>query len=34
MYSNQELTDVHLMYGLAAGNAVMTPHLYQESYPG
>jgi hypothetical protein len=34
MCSNQELTDIHFMYSLADGNAVMTRHLYQEKYPG
>jgi hypothetical protein len=34
MYSNQELADMHFMYGLADGNAVVAHHLYQERYPG
>jgi hypothetical protein len=34
MYSNQELADMHFMYGLANDNAVVASHLYQEKYPG
>jgi hypothetical protein len=34
MYSNHELADMHFMYGLADGNAVVARRLYQESYPG
>jgi hypothetical protein len=30
MYSNQELNDMHLTYGLAEGNAVIDRRLYQE----
>jgi hypothetical protein len=34
MYSNQELADMHLLYGLANGDAVVARRLYQEKCPG
>jgi hypothetical protein len=34
MYSNQELANMHFMYGLADSNAVVAHLLYQERYPG
>jgi hypothetical protein len=34
MYSNQELSDVHFVYGLAEVNAVVARRLYQEICPG
>ncbi|KAJ4434371.1 hypothetical protein ANN_22931 [Periplaneta americana] len=33
MYSNQELAEIHFMYGKADGNAALARHLYQERYP-
>ncbi|KAJ4444989.1 hypothetical protein ANN_06788 [Periplaneta americana] len=33
MYSNQELAEIHFMYGKADGNAALPRRLYQESYP-
>ncbi|KAJ4429302.1 hypothetical protein ANN_26306 [Periplaneta americana] len=33
MYSNQELAEIHFMYGKADGNAVLARRLYQERYP-
>jgi hypothetical protein len=30
MYSNQELADMHFMYGLADGNDVVARCLYQD----
>ncbi|KAJ4451980.1 hypothetical protein ANN_03464 [Periplaneta americana] len=33
MYSNQELAEIHFMYGKADGNAALARRLYQESYP-
>ncbi|KAJ4443132.1 hypothetical protein ANN_04782 [Periplaneta americana] len=33
MHSNQELAEIHFMYGKADGNAVLTRRLYQERYP-
>ncbi|KAJ4439497.1 hypothetical protein ANN_07621 [Periplaneta americana] len=33
MYSNQELAEVHFMYGKADGNAALARRLYQERYP-
>jgi hypothetical protein len=34
MHSNQDLADMHFMYGLADGNAVVARRLCQERYPG
>jgi hypothetical protein len=34
MYSNQELADMHFMYGLADSNVAVARRLYQERYPG
>jgi hypothetical protein len=34
MYSNHELANMHFMYDLADGNAVVAHRLYQERYPG
>ncbi|KAJ4446672.1 hypothetical protein ANN_13369 [Periplaneta americana] len=33
MYSNQELAEIHFMYGKADGNAALSRRLYQERYP-
>ncbi|KAJ4441548.1 hypothetical protein ANN_11404 [Periplaneta americana] len=33
MYSNQELAEIHFMYGKADGNAALAHRLYQERYP-
>ncbi|KAJ4447049.1 hypothetical protein ANN_09038 [Periplaneta americana] len=33
MYSNQELAEIHFMYGKADGNAALALRLYQERYP-
>ncbi|KAJ4449127.1 hypothetical protein ANN_00522 [Periplaneta americana] len=33
MYSNQELAEIHFMYGKADGNAAPARRLYQERYP-
>ncbi|KAJ4439259.1 hypothetical protein ANN_07379 [Periplaneta americana] len=33
MYSNQELAEIHFMYGKAEGNAALARRLYQERYP-
>ncbi|KAJ4449147.1 hypothetical protein ANN_00542 [Periplaneta americana] len=33
MYSNQELVEIHFMYGKADGNAALARRLYQERYP-
>ncbi|KAJ4427551.1 hypothetical protein ANN_25199 [Periplaneta americana] len=33
MYSNQELAEIHFMYGKADGNAALVRRLYQERYP-
>ncbi|KAJ4452195.1 hypothetical protein ANN_03713 [Periplaneta americana] len=33
MYSNQELADIHFMYGKADGNSALARRLYQERYP-
>ncbi|KAJ4445893.1 hypothetical protein ANN_12579 [Periplaneta americana] len=33
MYSNQELAEIHFMYGKAGGNAALARRLYQERYP-
>ncbi|KAJ4436987.1 hypothetical protein ANN_17119 [Periplaneta americana] len=33
MYSNQELAEIHFMYGKADGNAALARPLYQERYP-
>ncbi|KAJ4432171.1 hypothetical protein ANN_20787 [Periplaneta americana] len=33
MYSNQELAEIHFMYGIADGNAALARRLYQERYP-
>ncbi|KAJ4425326.1 hypothetical protein ANN_28245 [Periplaneta americana] len=33
MYSNQELAEVHFMYGKADDNAALASRLYQERYP-
>ncbi|KAJ4442666.1 hypothetical protein ANN_04255 [Periplaneta americana] len=33
MYSNQELAEIHFMYGKADGNAALARCLYQERYP-
>ncbi|KAJ4426512.1 hypothetical protein ANN_27326 [Periplaneta americana] len=33
MYSNQELAEIHFMYGKADGNAALACRLYQERYP-
>ncbi|KAJ4428903.1 hypothetical protein ANN_25897 [Periplaneta americana] len=33
MYSNQELAEMHFMYGKADGNAALARRLYQERYP-
>ncbi|KAJ4436030.1 hypothetical protein ANN_18657 [Periplaneta americana] len=33
MYSNQELAEIHFMYGKADGSAVLARRLYQERYP-
>ncbi|KAJ4441000.1 hypothetical protein ANN_10849 [Periplaneta americana] len=33
MYSNQELAEIHFMYGKADGNPALARRLYQESYP-
>ncbi|KAJ4425631.1 hypothetical protein ANN_27827 [Periplaneta americana] len=33
MYSNQELAEIHFMYGKADGNAALARSLYQERYP-
>ncbi|KAJ4432799.1 hypothetical protein ANN_21438 [Periplaneta americana] len=33
MYSNQELAEIHFMYGKADGNAELARRLYQERYP-
>ncbi|KAJ4439249.1 hypothetical protein ANN_07369 [Periplaneta americana] len=33
MYSNQELAEIHFMYGMADGNAALARRLYQERYP-
>ncbi|GBN74073.1 hypothetical protein AVEN_168704-1 [Araneus ventricosus] len=32
-YSNQEMTDMHFMYGLANGNALETERLYRQRFP-
>ncbi|KAJ4427042.1 hypothetical protein ANN_26841 [Periplaneta americana] len=32
MYSNQELAEIHFMYGKADGNAALARRLYQEGY--
>ncbi|KAJ4447862.1 hypothetical protein ANN_09871 [Periplaneta americana] len=32
-YSNQELAEIHFMYGKADGNAALARRLYQERYP-
>jgi hypothetical protein len=34
IHSNQELADMHFMYGLADGNAALAHCWYQERYPG
>ncbi|KAJ4445621.1 hypothetical protein ANN_12303 [Periplaneta americana] len=33
MYSNQELAEIHFMYGKADGKAALARRLYQERYP-
>ncbi|KAJ4427702.1 hypothetical protein ANN_25354 [Periplaneta americana] len=33
MYSNQELAEIHFMYGKADGNAALARRLHQETYP-
>ncbi|KAJ4445063.1 hypothetical protein ANN_06862 [Periplaneta americana] len=33
MYSNQELAEIHFMYGKVDGNAALARRLYQERYP-
>ncbi|KAJ4440341.1 hypothetical protein ANN_08480 [Periplaneta americana] len=33
MYSNQELAEIHFMYGKADGSAALARRLYQERYP-
>ncbi|KAJ4438232.1 hypothetical protein ANN_14171 [Periplaneta americana] len=33
MYSNQELAEIHFLYGKADGNAALARRLYQERYP-
>ncbi|KAJ4450008.1 hypothetical protein ANN_01415 [Periplaneta americana] len=33
MYSNEELAEIHFMYGKADGNAALARRLYQERYP-
>ncbi|KAJ4446056.1 hypothetical protein ANN_12742 [Periplaneta americana] len=33
MYSNQELAEIHFMYGKADGNVALARRLYQERYP-
>ncbi|KAJ4439392.1 hypothetical protein ANN_07514 [Periplaneta americana] len=33
MYLNQELAEIHFMYGKADGNAALARRLYQERYP-
>ncbi|KAJ4447900.1 hypothetical protein ANN_09909 [Periplaneta americana] len=33
MYSNQEMAEIHFMYGKADGNAALARRLYQERYP-
>ncbi|KAJ4441953.1 hypothetical protein ANN_11817 [Periplaneta americana] len=33
MYSNQELAEIHFMYGKADGSAALACRLYQERYP-
>ncbi|KAJ4426189.1 hypothetical protein ANN_26998 [Periplaneta americana] len=33
MYSNQELAEIHFMYGKADGNAALARRFYQERYP-
>ncbi|KAJ4425962.1 hypothetical protein ANN_27588 [Periplaneta americana] len=33
MYSNQELAEIHFMYGKADGNGALARRLYQERYP-
>ncbi|PSN43096.1 hypothetical protein C0J52_23607, partial [Blattella germanica] len=33
MYTNQELAEMHFMYGKADGNAALARRLYQERYP-
>ncbi|KAJ4434007.1 hypothetical protein ANN_16326 [Periplaneta americana] len=33
MYSNQELAEIHFIYGKADGNAALARRLYQERYP-
>ncbi|KAJ4435156.1 hypothetical protein ANN_23732 [Periplaneta americana] len=33
MYSNQELAEIHFMYGKADGNAALARRLHQERYP-
>ncbi|KAJ4434114.1 hypothetical protein ANN_16434 [Periplaneta americana] len=33
MYSNQELAEIHFMYGKADGNAALARRLYQERHP-
>ncbi|KAJ4426406.1 hypothetical protein ANN_27220 [Periplaneta americana] len=33
MYSNQELAEIHFMYGKADGNAALARRLYQQRYP-
>lgn len=33
MYTNVEYADIHLMYGLASGNALEARRLYQERFP-
>ncbi|KAJ4446068.1 hypothetical protein ANN_12759 [Periplaneta americana] len=33
MYSNQELAEIHFMYGKADGNAALARRLYHERYP-
>lgn len=32
-YSNQELADIHFMYGMANGNSLLAQALYREKYP-
>ena len=33
VYTNAELADAHLMYGLADGNGAAAQRLYQERFP-
>ncbi|PSN31088.1 hypothetical protein C0J52_24880 [Blattella germanica] len=33
MYTNQELAEMHFIYGKADGNAALARRLYQERYP-